>query len=97
MKVKELTAEFIADYIKADKDEPSEITLVNVLIDSAISYFCGQTGLERYELDVYEDITLAIMVLVQHAYDNRSMYVDSNNVNPMVQGIIDMHSGGNLL
>ena len=91
MKVSDLTADFLADYIKTDKTIQSEINLITMLKESAINYFCNVTGLEEFELDEDDDITLAIMILVQDSYDNRAMYVESTNVNRTVQGIIDAH------
>ena len=33
------------------------------------------------------------MVLCQDMYDNRSMYVDKNNMNKVVEAVLGMHIG----
>lgn len=45
----------------------------------------------NYGLDGFEDFWLAVMVLCQDMYDNRSYYVDKSNLNKVVSSILDMH------
>lgn len=42
-------------------------------------------------IDAYEDLYIAYMVLCQDMHDNRSMYVDSNNANKVVDSILSLH------
>lgn len=42
-------------------------------------------------VDAFEDFVIAVYVLCQDMYDNRAMYVDSNNVNRVVDTILGMH------
>ena len=44
-----------------------------------------------YGLDSFEDFYIAIMVLCQDMYDNRSYYVDKTNLNKVVSSVLDMH------
>ena len=39
-------------------------------------------------IDLYDDLTIAVLVLTQDMYDNRRMYVDKNNLNKVVDSII---------
>ena len=50
------------------------------------------TGRTETELDSYQDFVVVVLVLVQDMYDNRTMYVDSNNLNTVVETILGMHS-----
>ena len=52
------------------------------------SFIRGQTGLDDEQIDAYEDITIAVLVLTQDMYDNRRLYVEKSNVNKVVDSII---------
>ena len=96
-KVSEITAEHIANYIRLDDYEVNELeTYLNI----AKSYISNYTGIPvtdgEENLDSYEDFIIVVYVLCQDMYDNRTMYVDSGNINKVVQTILDMHTRNNL-
>ncbi len=92
-KVSEITAKEIADYIRLDDYEESEIeTYLNV----AKNYISSYTGISVDNLDEYADFIIVVYVLCQDMYDNRTMYVESGNLNKVVQTILDMHTMNNL-
>ena len=92
-KVSEITAKEIADYIRLDDYEESEIsTYLNI----AKSYISSYTGISVDNLDEYADFIIVVYVLCQDMYDNRTMYVESGNLNKVVQTILDMHTMNNL-
>lgn len=99
-KVSEITAEEIANYIRLDDYEVSEIeTYLNV----AKSYISNYTGIpmksdneDAETLDSYADFIIVVYILCQDMYDNRKMYVESGNLNKVVQTILDMHTRNNL-
>ena len=96
-KVSEITIEDVANYIKLDDYEESEIeTYLNI----AKSYISNYTGIpeegEGETLDSYADFVIVVYVLCQDMHDNRAMYVDSGNINKVVQTILDMHTRNNL-
>jgi hypothetical protein len=43
-------------------------------------------------IDAFEDFVIAVYVLCQDMYDNRSMYVDKTSMNRVVETILGMHS-----
>lgn len=43
-------------------------------------------------LDAYPDFVIVVYILIQDMYDNRSFYVDKNNLNKVVDTILGMHS-----
>ena len=45
-------------------------------------------GRHDEQIDAYEDITIAVLVLTQDMYDNRRLYVEKSNVNKVVDSII---------
>ena len=96
-KVSEITVKDVADYIRLDDYVESEIeTYLNI----AKSYISNYTGIpaegEDISLDSYADFVIVVYILCQDMYDNRAMYVDSGNINRVVQTILDMHTMNNL-
>ncbi len=96
-KVSEITAERIANYIRLDEYDDVELeTYLNV----AKNYISNYTGIpetgEGENLDTYSDFVIVVYVLCQDMYDNRAMYVDSSNINKVVQTILDMHTRNNI-
>ena len=93
-KVSEITTMDIADFIRigevSDDDEKQLQTFLTVAKD----YIANYTALT--DLDEYADLVLAVYVLCQDMYDNRSLYIDKNNPNKVVQTILDMHTRCNL-
>ena len=104
-KVSEITIQDIADYIKLDEYDESEIeTYLNI----AKNYISNYTGIPVWDEDEYDDdedvetldsfadFVIVVYVLCQDMYDNRCMYVNSGNINKVVQTILDMHTRNNL-
>lgn len=95
-KVSEITINDIADYIRlgeiivGSKDEKELSTFLIIAKDFIKNYT------EVDNLDEYADFVLAVYVLCQDMYDNRTMYVDKGNINKVVQTILDMHTRNNL-
>ena len=93
-KVSEITIDDVARYIRVDDYEESEIeTYLNI----AKSYISSYTGIpvandEGESLDDFPDFVIVAYILCQDMYDNRTMYVDKNNINRTVQTILDMHA-----
>ena len=93
-KVSEITASDVAEYIRCDTEAKNELeTYINV----AKSFISKSTGLPvkstdgNDDLDTYSEFVIAVLVLCQDMYDNRTLYVEKSNVNRVVQTILDMH------
>lgn len=91
-KVSCITPEDVADYIRLDEVTESDITTLNNLIGIAKSFIKNYTGRTDEELDNYQDFVIVVLVLVQDMWDNRTMYVDSQNLNFVVDSILHLHS-----
>jgi uncharacterized phage protein (predicted DNA packaging) len=91
MKTSELTVEEVCSYIHLDESSADDERDISTFISAAKSYVQNYTGLTAAEIDTYEDITVAVLVLVQDMYDNRTYYVDSSNVNKVVESILSLH------
>ena len=94
MIVSEITIQNISSYLKLDfesltEDEKAERS---TFLGSAKVFISEYTGLSLEEIDSHETFVIAVYVLVQDMYDNRSYYVDKNNLNQVVAHILNMHS-----
>jgi hypothetical protein len=91
-KVSEVTSTDLAECLRVGEVTPYEDGYLSTLIGAATAYMCKYTGLTTAQLDESQDFVPVLLVLCQDMYDNRALYVDSANVNRMVQSILDMHS-----
>lgn len=91
-KVSDIKVENIADYLRIDELTNGDKQTLNNLLEIAKKYIESYTGRSEQELDNYQDFVIVALVLVQDMYDNRTMYVDSTNLNTVVETILGMHS-----
>lgn len=92
-KVSQITASDIADYLRLDSDTATEETnTLNNLLNVAKQSIMGYTGRTEEELDNYSDFVIVVFILCQDMYDNRSLYVDKDNLNKVVETILGMRS-----
>ena len=89
-KVSEITAESVAEYLRLDEVSKEEKNTLTTLISIATSYIKSYTGLN--DLDKYSEFVIVVLILCQDMWDNRTMYVDSKDLNNTVQSILAMHS-----
>lgn len=99
MKVSEITEQIVADYIREDGYSAQTTLGIPEILTAAKAYVSLYTGIPQTSddesvktLDDYADFYIAVLVLCQDMYDNRSYYVDRNNVNKVVETILGMHS-----
>ena len=93
-KVSEITTTDIADFIRLGEVSDAEEKQLQTFLTVAKNYVANYTALD--DLDEYADLVIAVYVLCQDMYDNRSLYIDKNNPNKVVQTILDMHTRCNL-
>jgi hypothetical protein len=93
-KVSEITIRDIADYIRLDEVSDAEEIQLQTYLSVAKDYIANYTALT--DLDEYADLVIVVLILCQDMYDNRSLYIDKNNPNKVVQTILDMHTRCNL-
>lgn len=91
-KVSKIKIEDLKSYLRLTDIDKTEENYLNTIINSSISYVRNYTGLTDEELDKYNDIVAVIFILCQDLYDNRSLYVDKNNINRVVESILSLHS-----
>ena len=91
-KVSEITAQDIADYIRLDELTADEQNTLNNLLNISKSFISNYTGLATDDLDDYPDFVIVVLILCQDMWDNRTLYVDNENLNKVVDTILGMHS-----
>ena len=92
MKISEVNVQNIIDYLRISEPTQSDTDFISAIIVSAKNYISQYTGYTIAELDNYEDVTIALYVLCQDMYDTRSLYVQNNNANRVVESILNLHS-----
>ena len=89
-KVSDITVESVAEYLRLDEVSDEEKNTLTTLISIATSFIKSYTGLD--DLDKYPEFVIVVLILCQDMWDNRTMYVDSKDLNNTVQSILAMHS-----
>lgn len=91
-KISDITYQDLADYLRiCDTLTADDINTLNTLLTVAKVYVGEYTGRTIQELDDYKDIIIVILILVQDMWDNRTLYVDNNNSNKVVESILNLH------
>lgn len=94
-KVSEITVEDLRSYLRISDDlSENDKKFLETILNSSINYIKNNTGID--DVDKYSDLVMVVFVLCQDMYDNRTLYVDKNNVNKVVSSILGQHDN-NLL
>lgn len=89
MKVNEITIEDIKEYgVYSDEDDK---LLENLLVASK-SYVKNYTGLDDETINDIEDLSIAVLGLVNEFYNNRDYTSNQTRLNPAIRCILGMHS-----
>ena len=94
-KVSKITVEDLKSYLRiSDGLSEDDKKFLETILNSSINYIKNNTGID--DVDKYSDLVIVVFVLCQDMYDNRTLYVDKNNVNKVVSSILGQHDN-NLL
>lgn len=88
----QITYSDVASYLRLTELTTNDIGTLVQLMAIATDYIKKWTGRTDGELDAFPDFVIVLYVLVQDMWDNRTMYVDSENLNHVVSSILDLHS-----
>lgn len=91
-KVSEITPQDLAEYIRLVDPTADDLNTLSTLLTVAKVYVGEYTGRTIQDLDDYRDVIIVILVLVQDMWDNRTLYVDSDKANKVVESILGLHS-----
>lgn len=90
-RVSQITAEDVWSFLNPAEDMYADAeNTIKMMIRVAIAFIKNYTG--REDLDAYQDFVICVLVLCQDMWDNRTMYVDNENLNYVVRSILNMHS-----
>lgn len=94
MKISEITQDVILNHIREVEDNLDNADKKNIeaMKTAAVAYCTGHTGLSEEELDLHEDITVAVLAVISDMWDNRSLTIDRAALNPLVDNILGLHS-----
>ena len=90
--VSEITYQDVADYIRKDELTQDDINTLNTLLTVSKHYIMQYTPRTEEELDNYTDFVIVVLILCQDMWDNRTLYVDSTNLNRVVESILGLHA-----
>jgi N12 class adenine-specific DNA methylase len=90
MKISEITIQDIKNYLHVYHIEDD--ALISAILVASKSFVRNYTGLSNESLDAKDDLSMAVFILASELYDNRVYTVENNNVNPVIQAILNMHS-----
>ena len=91
-KVSDISPLDLAEFLRIADPSENDLQLLEILLNSAVSYVKNYTGLNATEVDSIVEFIDVVFILVQDMYDNRTLYVDNQNVNRVVDSILGMHS-----
>lgn len=91
-KVSQITVSDLVEYIRLPDATSGDENTLNDMLGVAKQFITNYTGIASTALDNYEDFVIVVFVLVQDMWDNRSLYVDTSNLNYVIEAILGMHS-----
>lgn len=91
-KVSDITYQDIAEYLRLTELSSSDINTISAMLNVAKTYIIQYTGRTAEELDNYQDFVIVVFVLCQDMWDNRTLYVDKQNLNNVIESILNLHA-----
>lgn len=92
MKISQITPLDLANYCRVDTEDELLMAELAEMLIYAKSYVCQYTGLEEAELDLYDDLSIVVFILVEDFFENRSYQGDFKSTNRTVDTILGLHS-----
>ena len=90
--VSQITPQDLAEYCRLVDPDTDDLNTLNSMLTVAKCYAAEYTGRTIQELDSYRDMIIVILVLVQDMWDTRSLYIDKDSANKVVESILGLHS-----
>lgn len=90
MKISEISLTDIKNYLHVYHEDDNN--LLTAILGATKAFVKNYTGLSYENLDISEDLSMAVFILSAELYDNRTYTVETSNVNPVIEAILNMHS-----
>ncbi len=91
MKVSEVTAFDLLDYLREDSKDEATVRQIEIMHSAALAYMQRYTGQSSEYIEKHEEFVPVLLVLVADMYDTRSYRVDNDKLNPFAASVLDMH------
>ncbi len=92
MKINEVTNEFIFNYLHEDGTDAENVAIVEAAKPAAKAYIVEHTSLSMEEINDYDDLTFAYLIIIEDLYDNRTAYTNNIHANRTLDTILSLHS-----
>ena len=93
MKTSEINMDIIKQYLKiSDELSDAEKKELDMIKLGALAYVRSYTGYTSEELDQHEDITIAVLIIIEDMYDDRTMLEDKDKLNLILQTTLGMYN-----
>lgn len=89
MYINEITIDTFKKYLRIEFNDDDEI--LSIMLSSAKSYIKSKTGLTEDQINLHDDLTIAMLVLCNDMYSNRQYTVNDNKINPVIDNILSMY------
>lgn len=90
IKLNEITIEDLKKYSHVYHNEDND--LFTIILEACKSYILSYTGLAIEVASDKKELAIALLVLANEMYDNRSFTVENDKVNPVIETLLSMHS-----
>lgn len=98
-KVSDITVDYLVGYLRIDEPDDAEKNEIETFLNSAKGYLSSYTGLAVNatesdtlgDLDGKPEFVMAVCVLVQNQYDNRTFYTDKGKVEDVISSVLGLH------
>lgn len=91
-KVSDITVADVAEFIRLEEVSPAEEGELSTYLNVAKSYLKSYTGLTAEEIDGFPDLIEPVLIYCQDMFDNRSIYVDTDNINRVFDATMGLHA-----
>ena len=92
MKINEVTTEFVLNYLHEDGTDAENLAIVTAAMPAAKAYIIEHTSLTEAEINEYDDLTFAYLIIIEDLYDNRTAYTNNIHANTTLDKILSLHS-----
>lgn len=91
MAINDVTIENVKDFCGIS-DDASNALLIGFMA-AAYNLVKSYTGLCDNDINSYDDLTTAYLILINDMYNNRDYTTSNDKINPLVATILALHSG----
>lgn len=90
MKVSEITLEDVKQHLRIDHNE-DDVYLIT-LLGVAKSYVKNYTGLDDIKMNMIDELSSAVLMIICDLYENRATTIEKGTLNKIYDSILSMHS-----